>query len=441
MDLTHLSTWAAALFIFGILFVLLSMGMWVAMALGLTGVFILILVGMHGIIPNILFGSVNSFVLMAIPMFIFAGQIIVKGGISRDLFQGVSQWTKIIPGGLVHANILSSSIFAAVSGSSAATTATIGTVAYHEEVTRGYEPKLVMGSIAAGGTLGILIPPSVIMIIYGDFVGVSIARLFIGGIVPGVILALMFMAMILCMAIIRPNVAPPVERVTRAYFKTFWLSLRLIYPMLVVIVIILGGIYFGVMTPAEAAAVSCFVALIFVTVRGKLTLSMLRNSALDSVRTSCMILLIVMGASILGQGMSMIKLPARLSAMVVGLGLPRLGVWAVFAFMYLLLGCVLEGISMMLLTLPITFPLMVTTLGYDGIWFGVLLTILIEAAQITPPVGLNLYIMQGITGKRIEDVVIGSMPFFFLMLIGIAIFTIWPDLVTFLPSTMFELKH
>ena len=439
MDLTNLPLWAEVVLIFGLIFALIGSGIWIAFALAGVGLFVLIFMagGMQPVVGSLLFTALNSFVLMAVPLFIFMGELLLKSGLSSKLYRGTSQWTSALPGGLLHSNIVACSLFAAVSGSSIATAATIGTVALHEQDERGYDRRLIMGSIASGGTLGILIPPSITMIIYGAFVGVSVSKLFIGGIVPGIITAIAFMIFIGIAVLLRPEKAPEQGKINLGYFVRAFKALKDVWPVLLLILVIMGGIYGGVMTPTEAAAIACFVVIVLAIIHRRFNWTILKEAAMSSLRTSAMVLLLMVGARILTTGMSMIKLPAHISDLIISFELNVMLIWFFVVIMYLVLGCFMDGISMMLLTLPVTYPLLVEGLGFDPIWFGVLLTILIECALITPPVGLNLYVIHGISGaKDPKDVIIGIIPFFFILLIGIATFTIFPWLVTWLPGTM-----
>jgi C4-dicarboxylate transporter DctM subunit len=441
MDLMGLPVWTNALIVFGLVFILLGLGVWIGFALAAVGLFVLTFMagGMEKLVFRLLFTSLNEFVLAAVPLFIFMGEVILKSGLSDKLYRGVSKLTRVLPGGLVHSNIMACSLFAAVTGSSLATVATVGTVAFGEQEARGYERKLVTGSLAAGGTLGILIPPSVIMILYGAFVGVSVARLFIAGVIPGLILAGMFMTYILVVGLIRSDWTPERQRFTWAYFSNAVSSLKDLWPILILMLIIMGGIYGGIMTPTEAAAIASLAAIVIAALLGKLSLQLLKESSIAALRTTAMCLLILVGARIIGTSMSMIKLPAELSNFVLSFEVNRYLIWAGMIVLHLVLGCFLEGISLILLTLPVTFPILVGSLGFDPIWFGVVLTILVECALITPPVGINFYVLHGITGEKyLRDILIGIIPFFIIMVAAIVLFTIFPRLVTWLPGTMFN---
>ena len=420
------------------LFILLGSGLYVAF--GLAGVGILgleLLADAGGIIGATMYNALSSYPLSAIPLFMFMGQIVLYGGLSDRLYQGVSRWTRIIPGGLTHSNILSCSIFAAVSGSSLATAATIGTVAYPEQTKRGYNPSLVTGSLAAGGTLGILIPPSINMIVFGAFVGVSIGKLFIGGIIPGIGLASLFMVYIFFASVMNPSLGPSPERFSRRYFLEALIAFKDIWPMLLIILTIMGGIYGGIMTPTEAAGISALIALVLTAAYRKLNLNIVKKSAVSALRTTAMVLILVMAAQVLGAAVSMLKIPAQLCDMVTEAGLGRYVVWFSVVLIVIILGCFMDGLSIMLFTLPVLFPLLVTTLGFHPLVVGIFMVLQAECALITPPVGLNLYIIHGIAkGTDIGVIIKGIVPFFILMVVMIVLITYFPQLVLFLPDRM-----
>ena len=430
--------WVDTSITFGSLLILLATGMPIAIALAVTGFIILVFLGGDiAIVPVAIFNFLNSFTLMAVPMYIFAGEIILRSGLSSRLYRGVSQWTSVIPGGLTQTNIVSCAIFAAVSGSSTATAATIGTVAIPEQESRGYERKCVLGSLAAGGTLGILIPPSVALIVYGACVDVSVAKLFLAGVVPGIILSVMFMIWIMLWAFMRPQLFPRIEKLSWNYVTGVIAAFGDVWPVLLTIAIIMGGIYLGLTTPTEAAAVSSFVVLIMAAAFRRLNWQLVKEAGISTLRTTAMIFFIVAGAAILSYSMGMIKLPARLGDFVLSLDVGRITIWILVCIIYLILGCVMDVISMLLITIPVTWPVVVEGLGFDPIWFGVTLVILMECGLITPPVGINLFVIDGIAGgKSLGDVIVGSIPFFIIMLIMVVLLTVFPQLATWLPSTM-----
>lgn len=424
---------------FGALLLLfLGSGMYIGAGLGAVGIIgFEFFVKVPTMISTIMFTTIDSITLTAVPLFLFMGWIVFHSGVSGKLYSGVSKWTSVIPGGLLHSNIVSCSIFAAVSGSSVATAGTLGAVAYPEQKARGYSRGIVTGSLAAGGTLGILIPPSVTMIIYGAFVGASVGKLFMGGVFPGIILAFLFSAWIFFRTLTKPSLVPKWQPITRRYFWTSLLAFKEVWPILLIIGTIMGGIYGGIMTPTEAAGAASFEAMVIAAFYRKLNFTVLKKSALSALETTAMILFIMIGAKIMGQALSMLKVPAQIAETLGAMDVSPLVIWLGIVVMYLIMGCFMDGISMMLLTLPVTYPLLVTTLGFDPIWFGVLLTILIEIGLITPPVGINVYVIHGITGgENISEVFKGIIPFLICMLLIVALLTFLPDIVTWLPTQM-----
>jgi tripartite ATP-independent transporter DctM subunit len=387
------------------------------------------------IISDIIYNTTASYLLACVPMFVFMGEIILQSGISQRLYEGVSKWTGIIPGSLVHTNIVSCALFAAVSGTSVASAITIGSIAYPEQKARGYNRGLVTGSIAAGGTLGILIPPSITLIIYGAFVNASIGQLFLGGVIPGIILALSFMVYIGIRSLITPSIAEPRKPLTRGYFRDAILAFKYVWPILVIMVTIMGGIYGGIFTPTEAAAVAVVEALILTAMFGRLNFQMIKRASLGALRISAMAIFIMIGARIMASALAFLQIPAQLASTLGGMSDSPLLIWLGVIILYLILGCLMDGLSLMLLTLPVTYPLVVNTLGFDPIWFGVLVTLLVECALVTPPVGMIVYIIHNICeGTGLGEVFIGVMPFFICMLLIIALLTFYPNLVLFLPN-------
>ena len=338
-----------------------------------------------------------------------------------------------IPGGLLHANVLSCALFSAVCGSSAATAATISTVAFPALEKRGYDIRLTLGSLAAGGTLGILIPPSITMIVYGVLVNASVGRLFAGGVIPGIILSMMYMVYIWIKAVRNPRLAP---REARVPSRVVLLGLRDLWPVIILSTIILGGIFAGIATPTEAAAVGSSAALVIALAMRGFSWRMLRESLSSTLETTCMIMFIIVGASMFSSFLAVSGAPRAFSALLLGWHLPRLVMLSLIYFLYLFLGCFIDGLSMMIMTIPVVFPLVIA-LGFDPIWFGIILVILIEVGLLTPPVGINLFVLQGISKKPLIDVVSGSYPFFMVMILGIIVFTVFPSLVLWLPDIIF----
>lgn len=421
------------------LITLILAGVYIAFAMLLTGLLALLVFspGLRTSIGFHLFNSINSFVLVAVPLFLFMGQIVLRSGITKQLYDGVSKITGVVPGGLLHSNIVACSIFAAVSGSATATCATIGGVAIPEQIRRKYDRKLVMGSLLCGGTLGVLIPPSCIMIIYGAFCKVSVARLFLGGFLPGFLIAGLFMVWIAIGCTIHPGLAPPRAKLSWAYFPRALLAFKDIWPFVVLMGFILGSIYSGLATPTEAAAVSCAIALVIAAALRRLNFKMIKDALMGTIRTNCFIMICIIGGRFLGVAVSMIKLPAVLISSISNLGISPVGVWAIMVVAYLIMGCLIEDVSLMIVTLPVSFPLMVA-LGFHPVWFGVMLTVLIQLAMITPPVGICLYVIQGISmGTPIEHIMLGSLPFVLIMLVAMGICTVWPEIVLVLPRLVF----
>lgn len=421
-----------------VVFVLLLSGMWVGFALGTAGLLYLFLFLPAHVktVSTIFWQASNSFTLAAIPLFVFMGEVLLCSGIGDQLYRGISIWLGKVPGGLAHSNIVACSVFAAISGSSVATSATIGTVAIPQMLKRGYDSKITYGSIAGGGSLGILIPPSIGMIVYGAVCQVSVGQLFMAGVIPGILLALMFMAYIAIRALVQPTLMP---RTTEKIGWKEWLSaIVLTAPSLLLILVILGGIYAGVTTPSEAGAIGAVFALILALAYRRLNFRVLREALLNALQTTCMIMLIVMGALTLSFAVGNAGIPRAMIEWVSSFQVSRALIMFFIYFLYIGLGCFFEGLSLLLMTIPITFPV-VMGLGYDPVWFGVMIIIMLEMAMLTPPVGLILYVLHGLSGGRnLNEVVMGTLPFFGIHCIGVALFTFFPQIVLFLPSQMFR---
>jgi len=424
-----------AVILMGVVIGLIFGGVWIAVALGITGVIGLLIRDPHmvGALKMILWNNVNSYTLAAVPLFVFMSSIILHSGISMKFYDCLVKWLYRLPGSLVHANIVACTIFAALCGSSIATAAAIGRVAIPEMERREYDRRLTYGSLAAGGTLGILIPPSIPMIIYGIMVGQSIGRLFMAGIIPGLGLAFLFSLYVLLRTIKNPSLAPRGERIIS--WKDRLQSTKDIVPMLALIVLVLGGIYMGLMTPTEASGIGSAGAIVIVLGYRRLNFDTLRKSLKDTLKISCMTLFILVGAQIMALAMVEAKIPRSLATFLTE---QPFSPWVIFIFIaliYLLFGMFLSLMATMLLTLPIVYPV-ILALGFDPIWFGIIMVILLEIGQLTPPVGLNLFVIQGISQRPITEVIWGSLPFVFVMLIGVAILSAFPVLALWLPSHM-----
>ncbi len=415
------------------MFSLLLGGVWVFCALGAAGVLGIFLVGkdLWSALAFQMWGSANTFLLTAIPLFIFMGEIMLRSGISSQLYKGVTTWVGQLPGGLLHTNVVSCALFAAISGSSVATAATMGTVAIPDQQARGYDRKLILGSLVASGTLGILIPPSIIMILYGAWMEVSIARLFAAGIIPGIVISLAFMLYIGIKCTVQPELASRIKY----SWKERLLSIRDIWPGLVLIVFIMSAIFSGWMTPSETAAVAAAAALVLAIVLRRFSFRLLHESALNAVYTSVMVLLIYVSAKILVMSLIYLGIITAISSFIGSLGLAPLLVLLLIYLLYLIMGCFFDGTSLLLVTLPVVQPL-VMYMGTDLIWFGVIVTILIEVGMITPPVGLNLYVIMGVSDSSLSEVTKSVIPFFLILLLSIALLTIFPELATWLPKIL-----
>ena len=420
-----------------LMFLLLAAGLEVAFALGLVGVLgLLYLKGWTiglGVVGSIAWTNATSFSFVAVPLFVFMSAVLLHSGVGRGLFRAVARVVGFLPGGLAVASVFSCAIFAAVSGSSVATAATIGMIAIPEMERRGYQRSVIIGSLAAGGTLGILIPPSIPMIIYGVMTETSVGHLYMAGIVPGLLLALAFSAYILGYALLWPAAAPA----GGAEDETGGGVLRTaaeVGPVAVLIVVVLGSMYLGLVTPTEAAALGSLVSLGLALGTGGLTRPVLQRAFEETVRTTSMIMAIIIFAAIFSHVIALIGAPKALLEAVVGLGLPR---WALFAAIFaclLVVAYALEELSVMIILLPVLFPL-ITGLGFDPVWFGVIMVIWLEIGFITPPVGLNLFVLQGLMpGARARDVVAGTTPYVALMVLLVIVLYFVPDLALWLPA-------
>ncbi len=378
--------------------------------------------------------SVNSFALTAVPLFVLMGAVLVRSGLSDQLFSLMARLLSRLPGGLAHAGTAGCAVFAAVSGSSVATAATIGTVACPEMIRRGYSERLTYGSIAAGGTLGILIPPSVPMIIYGTTVGVPVTTLFIAGIIPGLLMMLLFMAVILAWAILAPGAAP---RATSTRQETLSAAAVLDVVMVVLLIALtILSLYLGVATPSETAAVGAFLALVLSAARGRLTMALMRGAFEETVTVTSFIFLIVVGANLVTFGFDYLKLSQLLMSAATSATVDRWTIFVIVVLVYIVLGMFLDSISMLVLTLPVVFPLM-KQLGFDPVWFGIILVIMAEIGLITPPVGMNLFVLQGIgRGVSIRTIALGALPFLLAMLVTVLALCIEPQIALWLTRAM-----
>src|SRR5437764_7541499 len=380
-----------------------------------------------------IWGTASSWTLTALPLFVWMGEILFRTRLSEDMFRGLAPWLEKLPGRLLPTNIIGCTIFAAVSGSSAATCATIGKMTLPELKSRGYPEDITFGPLAGAGTLGLLIPPSIIMIVYGISANVSIAQLFIAGVLPGLLLASLFSGYIVAWALLNRGKIPDIaERTTLA--QKLYASRHLI-PVIVLIALVLGSIYTGIATATEAAAFGVVGALVISAVQGSLTWTTFRDSLLGATRLYCMIALILAGAAFLTLAMGYIGLPRHLAEWIGGLGLSRLALIVALMGFYIILGCFLDGISMVVLTMGVILPT-VEKAGIDLLWFGIFIVLVVEMAQVTPPVGFNLFMLQGWTGKPQTRLTRHTCPMLYLMIVATLLIYFLPQLVTFLPQQM-----
>ncbi|RJP68834.1 MAG: TRAP transporter large permease subunit [Comamonadaceae bacterium] len=380
-----------------------------------------------------IWGAASSWTLTALPLFVWMGEILFRTKLSESMFRGLAPWVNALPGRLLHTNILGSTIFAAVSGSSAATCATIGKMSIPELTKRGYPPEKIVGSLGGASTLGLLIPPSIIMIVYGVAAEVSIAKLFVAGVLPGLMLAALFSGHLMVWALLNPDKVPLSD--TRMTLAQKLNESRHLIPVVLLIGGVIGTIYTGIATATEAAAVGVVGALILSAAQGSLNWTTFRDSLLGATRLYCMIALILAGAAFLTLSMGYIGLPRHLAEFVTGLNLSPAVLLIAIALFYIVLGCFLDGISMIVLTMGVILPT-VTAAGIDLIWFGIFIVVVVEMAQITPPVGFNLFVLQGMTKREITWIARVCMPYFFIMVLALLLLWWFPQIVSWLPSRM-----
>ncbi|MEP3277986.1 MAG: TRAP transporter large permease subunit [Stappiaceae bacterium] len=414
---------------------LLAGSVWIGLSLFATGYILLSVfkpnIPMDIFSSGVIWGSMIPTPLLSLPLFILMSEVLVAAGLGRSLFSGLSPWLGRLPGGLLHVNVVGSTLFAAVSGSSAATTAIVGKVSLPELEARGYNRQLAMGSLAGAGTLGFLIPPSIIMIIYGVVAEQSILELFVAGIIPGLTLALLYMAYIAGHQAVtgtQPRQAP-----------TSWLErlrgLRDIGPVAALIAGIMGSLYLGLASVSELAAIGVLGAVLISIVMGRFSLAAMVRAGRRAVRTSAMIGLIIIGAALLNSAFGFLGIPRAVAAQIAALGLSPFALIVVLLAFYALLGMFLDGTSIIVMTLPITLPL-VTAAGYNPVWFGIFVVVAVEISQITPPIGFNLFVIQSQTGESIGTIARAALPFFGILLAFALILAIVPDLALWLPGTL-----
>ncbi|WP_136414288.1 TRAP transporter large permease subunit [Herbaspirillum sp. ST 5-3] len=425
-----------AVLLIGVMLAVLGSGLWIGLSLLGVAVF-----GMEMLTSRpagdsmalTIWGSTSSWTLTALPLFLWMGEILFRSKLSEDMFKGLAPWLERLPGRLLHVNIIGCTIFAAVSGSSAATCATIGKIALPELKKRGYPEDITLGTLAGAGTLGLLIPPSIIMIVYGVAANVSIADLFIAGVMPGLLLAVLFMGYVMLWALRHPD-AIPAAGASTSFAEKIYASRHLI-PVVTLIVAVLGSIYSGVATATEAAAFGVAGALILARVEGSLTWAVFADGLIGATRVYCMIGLILAGAAFLTLSMGFIGLPRHLAEFVGTLNLSPFMLILVLMVLFVVLGCFLDGISIVVLTISVLLPT-VQKAGIDLIWFGIFIVLVVEMAQITPPVGFNLFVLQGLTKREISHIAKTAFPMFLLMVAAVLLVYFFPDIVTALPAKM-----
>lgn len=418
------------------LFALLASGVWIGITLaGVAWVAMMLFSSRPAgdAMAVTVWGSASSWTLTALPLFVWMGEILFRTRLSEDMFRGLAPWLNRIPGRLLHTNVIGCAIFAAVSGSSAATCATIGKMTIPELTRRGYPQDQIIGTLAGSGTLGLLIPPSIMMIVYGVTANVSIARLFIAGIIPGIVMALLFMSYIVIWALRHPEAVPQADAGLRLRDR-LWESRHLI-PIVLLIGAVLGSIYSGIATATEAAAVGVVGSLALSAIQGSLDRATFKESLLGATRLYCMIALILIGAQYLTLAMGYIGLPSDLAAWIGSLGLGKFWLLAALAVFYIVLGMFLDGISMIVLTIGVILPT-VQNAGIDLIWFGIFVVIVVEMAQITPPVGFNLFVLQGLTKRELPWIARKALPMFGLMVLALGLLYLFPGMATWLPRHM-----
>jgi len=429
------ASWLPAIIVMSIFFVLLAFGLWVGITLILTGIIAISLftpLPAGKILGVSIWNTLNSWPLTCLPLFIFMGDILSRGKLSEQLFSGLAPWVSRLPGKLLHVNVLGCALFAAISGSSAATVATIGKITLPQFRRMDYDEDLSIGSIAGSGTLGFMIPPSIIMIIYGVLADVSVGRLFIAGVVPGVMMAAIFVGYIMIRGMLNPSITPSTIEYT---WKDRVKAVPQLMPVVSLIVLILGIIYAGLATPTEAAAVGVAGAILIGLATRALSWSLFKTALMASTVTTCMMCLIVVGASYFSTAMSYLGIPQKAVMVVAGMHLHPYMVIFALSVLYIILGCLMDSGSMIVITLPFAIP-MIKMAGFDLVWFGIYLVIVSELGQVTPPVGFNLFILQSVAQKPIGYITRVTIPFMLLLLLSAAIITVFPGIPLWLPGQM-----
>jgi len=426
------------IFFISILLIFLGTGVWVALSMvGVSAIGMLLFTSrpVGDAMATTIWGTSSSWTLTALPLFVWMGEILFRTKLSENLFKGLAPWLSRLPGGLIHVNVVGCALFAAISGSSAATVATVGKMSIPELRKRNYPEKLLLGSLAGSGTLGLLIPPSIILIIYGVTVQESIAKLFIAGIIPGIMLAIFFMLYVIGWSVLNKKIMPKMDE-TFSFFQKIKQSGQLI-PVIVLILAVIGSIYVGIATATEAASLGVVGALILSFFQKSLNKETFKLSLLGATKTSCMIAFILAGSAFLSLAMGFTGLPRNLAIWINEMGLSPYVLIMVLTFFYIILGMFLDGISAVVLTMAIIEP-MIRQAGFDMIWFGIFLVIVVEMAQITPPVGFNLFVLQGMANKDMGFIARSAFPLFLLMILAVIVIIIFPEIALWLPQQMIQ---
>ncbi len=426
------------IFFISVLLFFLGSGIWVALSMiGVSAIGMMLFTSrpVGDAMATTIWGTSSSWTLTALPLFVWMGEILFRTKLSENLFKGLSPWMQKLPGGLIHVNVVGCALFAAISGSSAATVATVGKMSIPELRKRNYPEKILLGSLAGSGTLGLLIPPSIILIIYGVAVQESIAKLFIAGIIPGIMIALIFMSYVIIWSLINKKSMPKIIE-EYSFFEKIKRSKQLL-PVIILILAVIGSIYTGIATATEAASLGVVGALILSYFQKSLTLKTFKSSLLGATKTSCMIAFILAGSTFLSLAMGFTGLPRNLALWIQNMELSPYVLIFVLMIFYIILGMFLDGISAVVLTMAIIEP-MIRQAGFDMIWFGIFLVIVVEMAQITPPVGFNLFVLQGMAKKDMGYIAKSAFPLFLLMVLAVILVVIFPEIALWMPEQMIK---
>ena len=426
------------IFFISVLLIFLGSGIWVALSMvGVSAIGMMLFTSrpVGDAMATTIWGTSSSWTLTALPLFVWMGEILFRTKLSENLFRGLSPWMQKLPGGLIHVNIVGCALFAAISGSSAATVATVGKMSIPELRKRNYPEKILLGSLAGSGTLGLLIPPSIILIIYGVAVQESIAKLFIAGIIPGIMIALIFMSYVVIWSLINKKDMPNI--IENYSFLEKIKKSRQLLPVIFLISAVIGSIYTGIATATEAASLGVVGALILSYFQKSLTLETFKSSLMGATKTSCMIAFILAGSTFLSLAMGFTGLPRNLAIWIESMSLSPYVLIFVLMFFYIILGMFLDGISAVVLTMAIIEP-MIRQAGFDMIWFGIFLVVVVEMAQITPPVGFNLFVLQGMANKDMGYIARSAFPLFLLMVLAVIIIILFPEIALWLPQQMVQ---